>query len=93
MITPEILEEFKEAMKLGDDEDANLTRILTASHQYLAPKCGNRDIATDEAYKELVFNRARYAYNDAVEHFDDNFLSNRLSQGLEKAIEALEGDE
>ncbi len=93
MITPELLLEFKARMKLGDDEDANLYRILKASHQRLYGLCGKRDIETDEAFKELVFERARYAYNDALEYFDDNFLSDLITLGLEKVLGEIEVEE
>lgn len=92
-ITNEILTEFKLRMKLEDDEDANLIRILKASHQALFAVCGRRDIAEDELFKELVFERARYAYNDALEYFTDNFLSQINSLGLEKALDSLEEGE
>lgn len=87
-ITPEILAEFKERMKLSDDEDSNLTRILKASIEDLLDKCGDYDLHTSERFKELVFERSRYAYNDAIEYFDDNFLSQIVTLGLSKALSA-----
>lgn len=92
IITTEILTEFKERMRLGDDEDANLMRILTASHQALYKVCGGRDIKVDEEFKELVFERARYVYNDALEYFDTNFLSRINTLALSSALEEVEGD-
>lgn len=93
-ITPEILTEFKDRMRLGDDEDANILRILTASNKALIKACGDYDIATDETFKELVFERARYVYNDALEYFNNNFLSQINTLGINKALEEieLEGD-
>ena len=88
-ITPTILNEFKERMKLGDDEDTNLIRVLNASHQALYKICGHRDILEDEQFKEIVFERARYAINNGLEYFNDNFLSQINSLGLEKAVENL----
>lgn len=92
MITTEILVEFKARMRLEDDEDDNLTRILTASNQALSTICGGRDIEVDEEFKELVFERARYVYNDALEYFDTNFLSRVNSLALTSALESIEGD-
>lgn len=86
-ITPEVLRQFKERMHLGDFEDGNLERILSASYAELKRICGNYDINTDEAFKELVFERSRYAYNDALEYFNDNFLGQINSLGIAKAIE------
>ena len=73
-ITGEILEEFKERMHLGNGEDSNLRRILSASVKALKEDCGDYDLS-HERFKELVFERSRYVYNDALEYFDDNFLS------------------
>ena len=95
-ITEELLAEFKERMKLSDDEDKNLTRILSASVSDLIVKCGAHDIHTNHRFKELVFERSRYVYNDALEYFDNNFLSQMLSLNLENALSApsstVEGD-
>ncbi|ALY08067.1 hypothetical protein BhaS171_00011 [Bacillus phage vB_BhaS-171] len=88
-ITPDILREFKNRMHLGDYEDDNLARILSASNQALLKACGPYDINTDETFKELVFERSRYVYNDALEYFNTNFLSQINSLGIEKALEEI----
>lgn len=85
-ITEELLAEFKERMKLSDDEDLNLTRILKASVEDLIDKCGAYDVHASERFKELVFERSRYAYNDAIEYFNDNFLSQITTLALSKAL-------
>lgn len=89
-ITTEVLNQFKERMRLGDDEDENLKRILSASNKELKRVCGAYDINTDEVFKELVFERSRYVYNDALEYFNDNFLSNINSLSIDKALEEIE---
>lgn len=89
VIAPEILIEFKERMRLGDDEDKNLKRILLASLQALKKICGDYDIQTDETFKELVFERSRYAYNDSLEYFNENFLSMINSLGIDKALDEI----
>lgn len=93
-ITDEILTEFKERMHLEGDEDKNLKRILSASVKDLLKVCGDYDINTDETFKELVFERSRYVYNDALEYFNTNFLSQINSLGIDKALDeiVLEGD-
>lgn len=85
-VTQEIVDQFKERMHLGDHEDGNLKRILSASEKELTRICGSYDIATDEAFKELVFERSRYVYNDALEFFNTNFLNQINSLGIEKAL-------
>ncbi|EEK77724.1 hypothetical protein bcere0009_33670 [Bacillus cereus R309803] len=76
-------------MRLGDDEDENLKRILSASNQELTRICGSYDMNNDEAFKELVFERSRYVYNDALEYFNENFLSQINSLSIEKALEEI----
>lgn len=88
-ITPEILQQFKDRMHLGDHEDDNLSRILSASNDALVKNCGDYDMTTDETFKELVFERSRYVYNDALEYFNTNFLSQINTLGIEKALEEI----
>ncbi|WP_226677205.1 hypothetical protein [Mesobacillus jeotgali] len=88
-ISDNILKEFKERMHLGDHEDDNLRRILSASNKALIRSCGDYDINTDESFKELVFERSRYVYNDALEYFNENFLSEITSLGIDKALESI----
>ncbi|MBZ9536285.1 hypothetical protein KGR20_19095 [Cytobacillus oceanisediminis] len=94
-ITDQVLKQFKERMRLGDEEDDNLKRILSASNKDLVRLCGNYDINTDESFKELVFERSRYVYNDALEYFNHNFLNQINSLAIDKALESidLDGDE
>lgn len=86
-ISPELINEFKERMHLGDHEDKHLGRILSASEAALKRECGDYDIYIDETFKELVFERSRYVYNDALEYFHTNFLSQINSLGVDKALE------
>jgi len=88
-ISFEIVKQFKERMRLGNDEDDNLIRILSTSHKALRRVCGNYDIHNDEEFKELVFERSRYVYNDALEYFDKNFLNQINSLGIDKALEEM----
>lgn len=87
VISQKLLIEFKDRMKIGSDEDDNLTRILKASVEDLQDVCGDYDINTSERFKELVFERSRYAYNDVLEYFDENFLSQIVKLSLAKAME------
>ncbi|EEM46734.1 MULTISPECIES: hypothetical protein [Bacillus cereus group] len=92
VISNEILQEFKDRMHLGDEEDDNLKRILSTSNKALLRVCGNYDLNKDEEFKELVFERSRYIYNDALEYFDKNFLSQINSLGIDKALEEIKLD-
>lgn len=91
-ISDEILQEFKERMHLGDEEDDNLKRILSTSNKALLRVCGDYDLNNNEEFKELVFERSRYAYNDALEYFDKNFLSQINSLSIGKALEEIKLD-
>ncbi|PEZ17095.1 hypothetical protein CN345_30735 [Bacillus thuringiensis] len=92
VISNEILQEFKDRMHLGDEEDDNLKHILSTSNKALLRVCGNYDLNKDEEFKELVFERSRYIYNDALEYFDKNFLSQINSLGIDKALEEIKLD-
>ncbi|MED0970070.1 hypothetical protein [Bacillus paramycoides] len=92
IISDEILQQFKDRMHLGDDEDDNLRRILFASNKALIKDCGSYDINEDETFKELVFERSRYVYNDALEYFTENFLTEINSFGIQKALEEIKLD-
>lgn len=92
VISNEILQQFKDRMRLGDDEDDNLRRILFTSNKALIKDCGSYDINEDETFKELVFERSRYAYNDALEYFAENFLTEINSFGIQKALEEIKLD-
>lgn len=92
VISNKILQQFKDRMRLGDDEDDNLRRILFASNKALIKDCGSYDINEDETFKELVFERSRYVYNDALEYFAENFLTEINSFGIQKALEEIKLD-
>lgn len=75
----DLLVEFKERMHIShNSEDDNLIRILESSKEYIDSRCGV-SADTNQQAKELVLERSRYAYNDSVEYFEDNFLSQILS--------------
>ncbi|WZX99623.1 phage head-tail connector protein [Bacillus sp. FSL W7-1360] len=76
MISNEIVKDFKDRMRITHtSEDAYLSSLLRTSYVDIQGKCGEFDISNDAIGKELVFERSRYVYNDALEFFNDNFLS------------------
>ena len=91
--TEQIIIEFKDRMRIGNYEDDNLQRILEASEQDLIIKCGEFNISSHPVFRELVFERARYVYNDAIEFFNTNFQSQINALGMEKALSAIQVDE
>jgi len=84
MITDDILKEFKDRMHISHGiEDERLKETLSASLADIQEKCGEFSITENKRGKELVFERSRYAYNDSVEFFEDNFLSQLISLSFE----------
>nr|DAS93004.1 MAG TPA: Head Tail Connector Protein [Caudoviricetes sp.]DAY08855.1 MAG TPA: Head Tail Connector Protein [Caudoviricetes sp.] len=74
-VSETLLKQFKDKLHiLHDDDDDNLKRLLSFSYSVLCEKCGFFDIENNEQGKSLVFERARYEYNDKLEYFDINFL-------------------
>lgn len=76
-INETVINQFKERIKLdGEFENDNLNDILTRSISVLLIQVGaGYSIEEHPQFKELVFERARYVYNDAIEYFNDNFQS------------------
>ena len=56
-------------------EDKHLGKLLGASFKAIKSQCGTFTLEDSERGRELVFERSRYAYNDYLEFFEDNFLS------------------
>lgn len=88
-ITSEILKEYKERMHIDGDEDDNIKRILSASNKALMRSCGDYDIEKDEEFKELVFERSRFVYNDALDYFVDHFRTEINTLSIEKALKDI----
>lgn len=79
----ELLDAFKSRMRIFHDvEDENLETILEGSIRAIKRLCGSDDL-TEPSIKELVMERSRYVYNDSLEFFNENFLSELLSVSLE----------
>lgn len=82
-ITPLMLQEFKDRMHIShSSEDQNLELLLKSSAAAMKRLIGDYDIRENYEVRELIFERARYAYNDSLEYFQDNFVSEIISLGL-----------
>lgn len=97
LVTDELLEEFKERNHIShSSEDGNLKKLLAFSVAFVKSKCGefevNGDSDANKLAKELVLERTRYAYNEALEYFEDNFLSDIFSLGIALAGDELESE-
>ena len=79
MVTSKHLEELKGRLKIFHTfEDNHLQRLLEQSYEDIKNKCGVFDMTNNQG-AELVYERTRYAYNDAIEYFDTNFESMIIS--------------
>lgn len=77
-----LLTEFKERMRIfHDGEDANLSRMLESSEQAIFQFVGTTN--HNHRVRELILERARYAYNDQVEFFYQNFQGDLMALSLE----------
>ena len=66
-----------------------MRQILSYSAEDLLQKCGPFDLATNEKARELTLERSRYVFNEALEYFDQNFLSAITSLGISLALENI----
>lgn len=77
-----LLKSFKERMRIfHDGEDDNLSRMLESSEQAIFQIVGTTN--HNPRVRELILERARYAYNDQVEFFYGNFQGDLMALSLE----------
>lgn len=72
------LKPFKQRMRINTedpDEIANLTKMLIASYTSILRLVGVSD-TTDPEVEELIYERSRYTYNDALDEFKENYKQN-----------------
>lgn len=92
-ITPDLLKDFKERMHIShSSEDLNLERHLRNSAVAIRRMVGDVDIYSNFEAQELVFERARYAYNDSLEYFENNFMGAINAIGISLLPEVVEDE-
>lgn len=96
MVTDDLLKEFKGRNHITHSfEDSDLKRLLSYSIAYVESRCGSFDVDGEEQHDisstELVLERTRYAYNEALEYFEDNFLSEITALSIIKSGDSDEG--
>lgn len=88
-----LLKLFKQRMRIGyDTDDENLKAILESSVSAIKNLVGSDDL-TDPAIRELVIERSRYAYNDSLEFFYDNFINDLGTASIANLKKAVTDDE
>ena len=89
------LKSFKQRMRINTedpDELANLTKMLIASYTSIIRLVGVSD-ATDPEVEELIYERSRYTYNDALDEFKENYKENIRDVFLANQPEESEGSD
>lgn len=83
-----MLEELKEYLKITwTDEDNSLTSIVERGKSNLEELTGTTlDFETEGQAKSLLLDYCRYAYNNALEYFEENFSKEILRLQLKEAV-------
>ncbi|PCF64569.1 hypothetical protein [Staphylococcus intermedius] len=88
MITQNHVEEMKRRLKIFHSfEDEHIKSLLEQSYEDIKHRCQEFDMEKNKRGSELVYERTRYAYNDSLEFFHDNFLGQITSFALENMKE------
>lgn len=77
-------DEYRKEFRISHaSEDDTIEKKIKESYQIIQNLVGKFDM--DDCYlgKELVFNRVRYALNDSLEFFKDNFQQEIIDASLE----------
>ncbi len=87
-----MLVELKEILDIDwDTDDARLERVISRAKNHIKQLLDveNLDTDNDEDLRNLVFNCARYEYNNVIELFDSNFAGEIYTAQVKAGINAL----
>lgn len=91
-----MLEDVKKYLNISWEDaliDEKLKELINQSKTSIKALGGVEvDFDKDTIAKELLFNRVRYAYNNSLEYFEENFHSEILRWQLMKGVEEVEQD-
>lgn len=89
------LQEVKDYLKITwEDEDTTLSRLITRGQEYLNDLVGTElDFQVEGQPKSLLLDYCRYAYNNAIEYFEENFSKEILRLQLKVGVSNLPQDE
>ncbi|WP_277855868.1 hypothetical protein [Bacillus cereus] len=76
LVSPfDLLDEVKEALAITwVEEDNHIVKLIGSSVYYINDLVGAElDLTVNLTARELVINRIRYEYNNALDQFEDNF--------------------
>ena len=85
-----LLSETKEYLKITwEDEDNSLQGIISRGKNYLQELTGTElDFEMEGQPKSLLLDYCRYAYNNALEYFEENFHRELRRLILQEAVKA-----
>ncbi|ADI97619.1 TPA: phage head-tail connector protein [Staphylococcus aureus] len=82
MAIDDLLVKFKSLEKIDyNSEDEFLKELLKMSYTRLKNQCGTFEL-DNLAGQELILNRTRYAYQDLLEHFNENYRADLIDFSL-----------
>lgn len=91
-----MLEDIKKYLNISWEDaliDEKLKELINQSKTSIKALGGVEvDFDKDTIAKELLFNRVRYAYNNSLEYFEENFHAEILRWQLMKGVEEVEQD-
>lgn len=89
------LKEVKNYLRITwRDEDIKLTKIIARGKDYLQNLTGTElDFEKEGQPKSLLLDYCRYAYNNALEYFEENFHKEILRLQLQEAVKENVGEE
>lgn len=76
LVSPfDLLDDVKEALAITwDEEDSNIVKLIDRSVYYINDLVGvELDLKVNLSARELVINRIRYEYNNALDQYEPNF--------------------
>lgn len=86
-----LLEAVKDYLKITwDDEDVAIQGIIDRGQAYLENLTGtDLDFDTEGQPRALLLDYCRYAYNNALEYFEENFRPQILRLQLQEGVKAM----
>ena len=87
-----LLDEVKEYIKT-DDEDITVTALIERGKGYLSRLTGSTiDFEVDDLPKQLLLDYCRYAINNSLEFFKQNFAEDILLLSLMEGVKVMESE-
>ncbi len=90
-----MLQEVKEYLKITwEDEDSYIQGIISRGKDYLNNLAGAElDFEVEGQPKALLLDYCRYAYNSALEYFEENFHKEIIRLQLKEAVKEYADEE